>query len=124
MLKLYFFNFIVIYKTSKNVLGEEYEEFQNNIITETFNQFTQKYKEDECQLLFNKFKSYFIKEWKKYFDEGSLNYIYLDKKQRSNSYLENYNRRIKDILGPFLSKRGKTVIPWPLFITFLKNEEI
>lgn len=37
--------------------------------------------------------------------------------------MENYNRRIKDILGPFINRRGKTIIPWPLLLVFLKNEE-
>ena len=37
--------------------------------------------------------------------------------------MENYNRRIKDILGPFLNRRGKTIIPWPLLLVFLKSEE-
>jgi len=37
--------------------------------------------------------------------------------------LENYNRRIKEILGPFLTKRGRTIIPWPLFLSFIHNEE-
>ena len=54
---------------------------------------------------------------------GSLNYIFLNKNQRSNSYLENYNRRIKEILGLFLTKIGRTIIPWPLFISFIRNEE-
>ncbi len=59
--------------------------------------------------------------WKKYFIDGTLNYIYINKKQRCNNYLENYNKRIKDKLGPFLSQKGRTIIPWPLFIIFLKK---
>ena len=52
-----------------------------------------------------------------------MNYIYLNIKQRSNSYLENYNKSIKQFLSPFLSQKRRTIIPWPLFITFIKNEE-
>ena len=37
--------------------------------------------------------------------------------------MENYNKRIKQILGPFLSEKGKTVIPLPLLLIFIKNEE-
>lgn len=74
--------------------------------------------------LFNKFKEYFFKSWKKHSESGSLNYIYIDKKQRSNSYIENYNRRIREILGPYVTKRGRSIIPWPLFLIFLYNEEI
>ena len=47
----------------------------------------------------------------------------MNKKQRSKSCLENYNKRIKQILGPNLSEKRKTVIPWPLLLTFIKNEE-
>ena len=95
----------------------------NNIINEIFDKYSYKYSDKDDNIKYENFKSYFIKTWNKYFINGSLNYIYLNKKQRSNSYLENYNKRIKQILGLFLSEKGKTVIPWPLLLTFIKNEE-
>ena len=52
--------------------------------------FSNKYKK-----LFPKFINYFKRQWLSYFKNGFLNYIYLKKDFRSNSYIENYNRRIK-----------------------------
>ena len=52
-----------------------------------------------------------------------LNYSYLPKKFRSNSYIENYNRRIKLKLSKYLFGKSKTKISWPLFIFFIRNEE-
>jgi hypothetical protein len=74
-------------------------------------------------LIYNKFKDYFLKTWKFYYEDGTLNYIFINKKQRCNSYLENYNKRIKNILWQFLLQKGRTIIPLPLFITFSKNKE-
>ena len=42
--------------------------------------------------------NYYKSFWSYYINEGYLNYIYLKKEQRPNSYLENYSRRIKTIL--------------------------
>ena len=50
-------------------------------------------------------------------------YSYLPKKFRSNSYIENYNRRIKLKLSKYLFGKSKTKISWPLFIFFIRNEE-
>ena len=52
-----------------------------------------------------------------------LNYIYLSKEQRSNSYIENYNRRIKLKLSKYLYGKNLWKISWPLFLYFIKNEE-
>ena len=52
-----------------------------------------------------------------------LNYSYLPKKFRSNSYIENYNRRIKLKLSKYLFGKSKTKISWALFIFFIRNEE-
>ena len=60
-----------------------------NIIEETFNTY------DNGTDLFLNFKNYFNKYWKTYFINGELDYAYLTKNQRSNSYIENYNGRIK-----------------------------
>ena len=61
--------------------------------------------------------------WLPYFVNGMLNYHYLNKEQRSNSYIENYNRRIKLKLSKFLYGKNKCKITWPLFLYFIKNEE-
>ena len=52
-----------------------------------------------------------------------LDYTNLDKFQRSNSYIENYNRRIKLKLSKYLYGKSKCKISWPLFLYFIKNEE-
>ena len=52
-----------------------------------------------------------------------LDYSIITKSQRSNSYIENYNRRIKLKLSKFLFGKNKTKISWPLFIYFITNEE-
>ena len=52
-----------------------------------------------------------------------LDYTNLDKFQRSNSYFENYNRRIKLKLSKYLYGKSKCKISWPLFLYFIKNEE-
>ena len=67
----------------------------NNIINEIFNKYIDLYKNTEFKELFSKFQSYFKDIWECHIYNGSLNYIYLFKKERSNSYLENFNRRIK-----------------------------
>ena len=43
----------------------------------------------------NKFKNYFYKQWENIIKSGILNYAYASVQQRSNSFIENYNRRIK-----------------------------
>ncbi len=43
----------------------------------------------------NIFKEYFYHQWEGLIKTGILNYAYLTKQQRSNSFIENYNRRIK-----------------------------
>ena len=54
---------------------------------------------------------------------GILDYSYLSKEERSNSYIENYNRRIKTKLSKYLYGKSKYKIPWPLFLNFIKNED-
>jgi len=61
--------------------------------------------------IYIKHKNNFLKNWEDYFKNGILNYIYLNKLQRSNSYIENYNHRIREMLGPYCSKIGISVIP-------------
>ena len=52
-----------------------------------------------------------------------LNYFGLNKAERSNSYLENYNRRIKLKLSEYLYGKNKCRISWPLFLYFILHEE-
>ena len=78
---------------------------------------------DDHKDKFIEFKNYYITTWGKFLKNGILNYIYLIKEQRSNSYLENYNRLIKQKLSTFLYGRNKCKISWPLFLYFIINEE-
>ena len=67
--------------------------------------------------------NYFKTQWMKYFNNGMLNYSKLKKIERSNSYIENYNRRIKLKLSKFLYGKNRCKITWPIFLYFIKNEE-
>ena len=59
-----------------------------NIIDDIF----KKYSKDSN---INNFKNYFYKQWENIIKSGILNYAYASVQQRSNSFIENYNRRIK-----------------------------
>ena len=72
---------------------------------------------------FLEYMNYYKSFWSYYINEGYLNYIYLKKEQRANSYLENYKGRIKTKLSFFLYGRNKCRISWPLLIFFLINGE-
>lgn len=63
------------------------------------------------------FFSYYESNWYKYLKDTSLNYTKITKLQHSNSYIENYNKIIKSILG----KNSK--LSCPKFITFIKELE-
>ena len=52
---------------------------------------------------------------------GILDYTNLSKEERSNSYIENYNRRIKIKLSKNLYRKNKGKIYWPLFFIFYKE---
>ena len=67
--------------------------------------------------------AYYKKQWFKYFENGMLDYSKITKGQRSNNYIENYNRRIKLKLSKYLYGKSKCKISWPLFLYFIKNEE-
>ena len=98
--------------------------FYNNshIIEDIFDKYEHIFSNNNI-ILFNKYKNYFISTWLSYFNDGILNYIFINKVQRCNSYIENYNHRIREILIPFTNKIGISVIPWPVFLTFIKEEE-
>ena len=48
------------------------------------------------------FKTYFYKQWENLIKSGILNYAYASVEQRSNSFIENYNRRIKSELCKYI----------------------
>ena len=52
-----------------------------------------------------------------------LDYSSISIFQRSNSYIENYNRRIKLKLSKYLFGKNKCKITWPLFNMFIREEE-
>ena len=78
---------------------------------------------NKYEKLFPEFINYFKRQWLSYFKNGFLNYSYLKKDFRSNSYIENYNRRIKLKLSKYLYGKSKVKISWPLFFYFIRSEE-
>jgi hypothetical protein len=64
---------------------------------------------------FHEFFKYFEKEWIPELKKGTINYTELDKSRRSNSCLENFNKRMK-------SGCGKETT-WDKYLNFLRNEE-
>ena len=52
-----------------------------------------------------------------------FDYSLIKKSQRSNSYIENYNRKIKLKLSKYLFGKSKCKITWPLFHLFIREEE-
>ena len=106
----------------KQFLKEIYSlPFKFNKENNSFARIRNKY--DKIGKKYNEFLDYFENQWKKFYDNGMLNYIYLSKEQRSNSYIENYNRRIKLKLSKFLYGKNHCKISWPLFLYFIKKEE-
>ena len=63
-----------------------------NYIRETIQSMKDKYKD------FISFFDYYEKNWYKYLEAGILDYTKISKLQRCNSYLENYNKTIKNII--------------------------
>ena len=66
---------------------------------------------------------YYLKTWLKFINNGYLNYALISIEQKSNSFLENYNRRLKIKLSNFLYGKNKINITWPIFIYFKKKEK-
>ena len=89
----------------------------NNIINTICETYTSKNK------IFTDFKNYFKNEWFQYYENGLLDYSEINKEFRSNSYIENYNRRKKSKLSKYLLGKNKCKITWPLFNYFIKEEE-
>ena len=98
-------------------------QIDNKIFDKIFRIFEEKNSDNEFIHLYIKFKQYYKDNWIQHLKSGSLNYIYLSKKERSNSCIENYNRRIKEKLDHILAKRGRSIVVWPLFIMFIINDE-
>ena len=104
-----------------------------NYIENTFIDYLKNSIDENHKNLILKFKKYYFKQWMQYFENNILNYKYLTKIQRTNSYIENYNKRIRDILGkflynlfnigPYLNRKGVSIIPWPLYLSFIISEE-
>ena len=72
---------------------------------------------------FINFHDFYQKQWVKYFKTNIFNYSLLKNDERSNSYIDNYNRIIKLKLSSYLYGKNHCRISWPLFIYFIKNEE-
>lgn len=68
--------------------------------------------------LYKEYYNYFKKTWEPFFENGMLNYVYISKEQRPNSYIENYNRIVKQKLSNFLYGKNKCRISWPLMLHF------
>ena len=91
----------------------------NKIINKTFDILKEKYKFDEGILnLLNNYESYYRYQWIRYIENGMLNYHNIDKFRRSNSYIENYNRHLKNKLKPFIYKNKNSKIDWIFFQDF------
>ena len=93
--------------------------YNNN--TNLISDILEKYK--KIDKTYENFNNYFQKQWFQYFENQILNYSNLKKDERSNSYIENYNRIIKIKLSKYLYGKNHCRISWPLFIYFIKNEE-
>ena len=117
-----------------NLLNKEHTEESNKMLKELYkapfiyndnNQIIQEIKDNYYKKNHNykDFLDYYEKQWANYFIKGILNYAYLKKNERSNSYIENYNRIIKLKLSKYLYGKNHCRISWPLFLYFIKNEE-
>ena len=116
-----------IFPTDKNIKDKKFMEMlyklpfnyykSNNIIKDL------RSRVENWESTYSDYLDYFQNQWLPYFYNGMLNYIYLDKEQRSNSYIENYNRRIKLKLSKYLYGKNHCKISWPLFLFFIKKEE-
>ena len=84
-----------------------------------------KNKEDET--ISDKIKDinhYYNTQRKKYLTNSILISKYIDKIQRSDSYIANYSKHIRSELSVLLNKKGVTILDWPVFLSFIIKEEI
>ena len=63
-----------------------------------------------------------LKNYGKNFFDGTLDYTKIDKEYHSNSYIENYNKRMILKLSEYLFGKSKNKISWSLFNYFIKEE--
>ena len=89
----------LIYKGNMKI----FDEFINNLISEN-------------KPFINFINNYFLKNKRKYFLNEDYNYSKYICTVRSNSYIEYYNKYVKNELG------NKKIVNWVTFIKFLKNE--
>ena len=88
-----------------NEIGEV---FLNDLLTVPFRIQSNENIIDEIFLKYEKntnienFKKYFYNQWEDPIKSGILNYAYASIQQRSNSFIENYNRRIKTELCKYI----------------------
>ena len=97
-----FYKLPFTFQNNKNILDLTCKKYENN---------------------YEAFVKYFKQQWIKFFRNNILNYTHINKNYRSNSYIENYNRRIKLKLSKYLYGKSKTKISWPLFNYFIIQEE-
>ena len=77
-------------------------------IKNIFNKYKNIAKHDDTEnnkILYNiliEFEKYYNSNWKRFFKNNALNYKIITKEERSNSYLENYNKRIRDKLCKYI----------------------
>ena len=69
------------------------------------------------------FEKYYRNQWIKFLDSNILNYNKLDIYKRSNSYIEIYNKYIKNMIRPFIYCKKINTIDWIYFIGFLIEKE-
>lgn len=66
------------------------------LLSNIFSVYINRYKKDKhISDLLESFKTYYNNTWKKFLINGALNYYNISKLERTNCYLENYNKRIK-----------------------------
>jgi len=94
-----------IIKMENNEIGEG---FLNDLLSIPFRIQSNENIIDEIFLKYEKntnienFKKYFYNQWEDPIKSGILNYAYASIQQRSNSFIENYNRRIKTELCKYI----------------------
>lgn len=76
----------------------------NNLVEVIKKEYINLYNNNEdIKKLINNFFNYFNETWDLFFKNKMLDYNGLKKFQRSNSFIENYNKRIKEKLGKYIN---------------------
>ena len=88
---------------SKEISKGPFVYYKNNYyFKDLFDEANKNIIDENHKNILTKFIKYFYKNWNIYFENDILNYYSLLKIQRSNSYIENYNRRIRSILSKYI----------------------